>query len=107
MQNLKCPNCGADITTDDAQTSGRCPYCNSRFAAEKKPEPTYTPEQQKVIEDFQPTNTPIFTVDPNKPRPRVRLPLLILFLMLGPIFFIGYIVITELKKSEWDKKHNR
>ena len=102
MNNLKCPNCGADIATDEAQKSGKCPYCNSRFAAEKKEEPKPTPDLSNIFSNIE---TPMVRVNPNKRRPKLRLGLLILFLMCGPIFFFGYILIVEMKKREWDKQN--
>lgn len=98
MINLKCPNCGADISTDDAQTSGKCPYCNSRFAAEKKPEPK--PESTKD------TTASIYnSVRPKNPRPRIKFGILfLLFFISGPLF-IAYIIYIEIKKKEWDMKY--
>ena len=103
MKILKCPNCGADITTDDAQKTGKCPYCNSRFAEEKKEEPKPTPEPINIFSNNndKPKSSPFIS----KKRPRLRLGLLILFLMCGPVFFFGYIIITEIKKREWDNQH--
>ena len=102
MKNIKCPNCGADITTTEAQTTGKCDYCNSRFAPEKeKPvvaEPAPEPEKEFL-------NGDIFE-SKGKKRPRIKIGLLIFFAMCGPVFFISYIVITEIKKHEWDKNHN-
>ena len=75
MINLKCPNCGADISTDDAQTSGKCPYCNSRFAAEKKPEPKTNTTNENYASIYN-------AVRPKKPRPRIKFGILFL------LFFI-------------------
>ena len=109
MINLKCPNCGADITTDDAQSTGKCPYCNSRFAAEKKPAPTYTPptETQKTASDIFKPLKPIITVSGDKPRPRIRPLWLVLTCCLGPFFLVGYIILTEMRKKSWDEEHNQ
>ena len=108
MQNLKCPNCGADITTDDAQVSGKCSYCNSRFATEKK-RPTPPPQQSTTepLNSAKDVFRPIITVNNNTPRPRLRVFWLILSLMFGPFFFIGYIVLTEMRKKSWDAAHNQ
>ena len=106
MNNLKCPNCGADITTNDAQTTGRCIYCNSRFAAEKKPEPTPPPQPAQL----EPTPLsdlirPNITIHTGEKRPRIKFGLALIFLMLGPFFFFGYIILTEIRKKAWDKEH--
>ena len=108
MNNLKCPNCGADITTDAAQNTGKCSYCNSRFAAEKKPTPTHTPSPEPLTASdvFKPLK-PIITVSGDKPRPRIKPLWLVLSCFLGPFFFVGYIVLTEIRKKSWDEAHNQ
>ena len=100
MNNLKCPNCGADITTNDAQTSGKCPYCNSRFAAEKKPEPK--PEPTATKEAYASIYN---SVRPKKPRPKIRFGILLLLFFFGGPLFIAYIIYVEIKKKAWDLKY--
>ena len=95
MNNLKCPNCGADISSNEAQTSGKCQYCNTRFAAEKKPEPKIDQTHAEIYNSIR----------PDKPRPRIRFSIvLLLFFFCGPLFF-AYIVYIEIKKKAWDLKH--
>lgn len=98
MNNLKCQNCGADITSDEAQNSGKCPYCNSRFASEKKVQPK--------LEDIASTPT-INSVRPHKipRRPRIRFLILIMLFFLGGPLFIGYIIYVEIQKKIWDSKY--
>ena len=98
MNNLKCPNCGADITTDDAQTSGKCPYCNSRFAAEKRPEPKPDTTQETYAKIYN-------SVRPKKPRPRLRFGILLLLFFFGGPLFLVYIIYVEARKRAWDLKY--
>ena len=101
MTNLKCPNCGADITDDQAQSSGKCIYCGSRFAS-KKVEKQEPPQQLYI----PPVNEKHHkeSKKPNRRRPRLKPFLLFVFFFMGPVFFVGYIVLTEIRKREYDKE---
>ena len=96
MNNLKCPNCGADISTDEAQTTGKCPYCNSRFAAEKKPEPVNNDSYEAIQKAVRPT----------EPRPRINFGILLILFFFGGPLFLGYIILVEIKKRSWDLKYS-
>lgn len=101
MNNLKCQNCGADITTQAAQKTGKCEYCNSRFAPKKQEEKPVLQNTEEPTEYF---NSDLFESRDDK-RPRIRIVPLLFFMMIGPVFFIGYIILTEMRKKDWDKRH--
>lgn len=102
MKNLKCPNCGADITTNEAQNTGKCLYCNSRFATEQKTEQKEETTTASTI--FNSTFSDPFGKP--KKRPKLKVGLLLLFFFINPLILAGYIIITCIRQSAWDKDPN-
>ena len=54
IYNLKCPNCGATLSTDVKNNRARCEYCGNEFyIAEAKDNDTKQPERNEKTDDVQ------------------------------------------------------
>lgn len=103
MKAVKCPNCGANISLDEQETS-ICEFCGTPFVAEKEITPTTNTVQ--TINNYYslPNNLPNMRL-PKTKRPVLNVGLAIFLCLL--FFWLGiiYIVSVKSRQKEWDDKY--
>lgn len=108
MKAGKCPNCGANISVDEAKETGVCEFCGTPFVTEKAISTTTnnTTNTAQTINYYYSSNGE----SANMRVPKTKRPVLNVGLAIFLCFFYlfpGLIYIASVKSSQkaWDDKY--
>lgn len=97
MKSVKCPNCGANLKSEDLlNDSYVCAYCKTSIVAEDVATPT-------IINNYYHTSPVVEKNIP--PRPRVSFFWAIILLWMYILPGLIYIAIVHNKQKDWDDEY--